>query len=104
LEEDTEETEETNDSEINVKIREISREVIKVTETSKDYRIKYSNGDIYEGEIDEKTNLKDGWGIYYFINGEKYEGFFEDDIIESMGKYYFLGDHTYEGEWYQGKK
>ena len=77
------------------KILEISREIIKECETSKEYRIKYSNGDIYEGEIDEKTNLKDGWGIYFFINGEKYEGFFEDDIIEGMGKYYFLGDHTY---------
>lgn len=119
LDEDDEEEKgetETNDSEYSKcvnKIIEISREIIKETESGKEYRIKYSNGDIYEGEIDHKTNLKDGWGTYFFINGEKYEGFFEDDIIEGFGKYYFLGDHTlvfiklflsYEGEWYQGKK
>lgn len=36
---------------------------------------------MYEGEIDEASDLKDGWGTYYYGNGEKYEGFFEDDLI-----------------------
>jgi hypothetical protein len=31
---------------------------------------------MYEGEIDSETKLKDGYGTYYYGNGEKYEGFF----------------------------
>jgi len=41
------------------------------------FKIKYNNGDLYEGEIDEKFDLKEGWGTYYYSSGEKYEGLFE---------------------------
>ena len=39
--------------------------------------------------------MKNGKGIYSFINGEKYEGQFKDDKFEGKGIYYYL----YEGEY-----
>ena len=40
--------------------------------------LEYSNGDRFEGEI---QNLQSqGKGIYYFSNGDKYDGDFENGI------------------------
>ena len=51
------------------------------------YKVTYSNGDIYEGEL--KDNIKEGLGIYYYSNGEKFDGLFQDDMIHGFGRYYF---------------
>ncbi|KAL4432621.1 hypothetical protein ABPG74_004914 [Tetrahymena malaccensis] len=94
----------TQDEQVNV-LTEIKREYIQTNKWNcKEYKIFYSNEDIYEGEIDDKTSLKDGWGVYLYANGEKYEGFFQDDIIHGYGRYQFLGGHKYEGDWSQGMK
>jgi len=36
-----------------------------------EYKINYSNGDQYIGEIDTDSNLKEGWGEYFYANGER---------------------------------
>ena len=61
------------------------REVIFNDETLQIFRINYSNGDVYEGEI--LNDLKDGSGTYYYENGEMYDGLFSDDLIHGYGKY-----------------
>jgi hypothetical protein len=32
-------------------------------------------------------DLKDGDGIYYYANGEKYDGFFSNDLLHGYGVY-----------------
>ncbi len=34
----------------------------------------YNNGERYEGEY--KNGAADGRGIYYYLNGDKYDGYF----------------------------
>jgi len=41
------------------------------------FKIAYSNGDIYEGEME--NGKKNGWGTYFYNNGEKYSGCFIED-------------------------
>ncbi|CAK59856.1 unnamed protein product (macronuclear) [Paramecium tetraurelia] len=82
--------------------RELLREVPYKEEKLQIYKIIYSNGDVYEGELSK--DLKDGSGTYYYANGEKYDGLFSEDVIHGYGKYFFMGGHKYEGDWYQGEK
>ena len=46
--------------------------------------------------------MKEGNGTYYYVNGERYEGLFQDDVLHGYGCYWFLGGHKYEGDWYFG--
>ena len=90
----------------------------------------YENGDKYVGEFknnlrngkgtmyynknNEKKRLKyegnwkdgkmEGKGILFWINGDKYEGDFVNDLKEGKGKYYFNNKNIYEGEYKNGKK
>lgn len=58
-------------------MKEVSREYLQTNKWDcKEFKVVYSNGDVYEGETDKDTGLKDGWGLYIYANGEKYEGFF----------------------------
>ncbi|EGR30209.1 ubiquitin-activating enzyme e1, putative, partial [Ichthyophthirius multifiliis] len=101
----TEQAEQTTQDENQYLLIETDREYLRLNKwNQKEYRIKYTNGDLYEGEYDDNNNVKDGWGCYYYQTGEKYEGFFEDDIINGFGRYWFLGGHKYEGDWKNGKK
>ena len=63
----------------------------------------YSNGDIeYEGQW--KDDKVDGYGIYYCSNGNKYEGQLKDDKSDGYGiLYYSNGDIAYEGQWKDDK-
>ena len=51
--------------------------------------------------IQEKLKIKEGYGIYriyYFSDGDKYEGEWKNDKREGYGIYYSDRD-KYEGEW-----
>ena len=64
------------------------------------------NGDKYEGEWN--NDLMDGKGIYYFNNepwkGDKYEGDFKNGKKEGKGVYYYKSGDRYEGDWKDNKK
>ena len=77
------------DKSVNVVSAEIKREYLKAnTWNCMEYRVTYSNGDVYEGETDANASTKDGWGAYFYSNGDKYEGFFENDLIHGYGRYW----------------
>ena len=64
---------------------------------------KFSNGDIYHGEI--KDLKKDGKGTYTFNNGDIYEGDFINGVMEGEGIYtYSKTASKYEGFFKNGKR
>lgn len=63
----------------------------------------------YEGEVlhtpDNKSYLKHGIGKLTFLNGDFYEGAFENDYYHGKGVFYQNKEKCfYEGEFYKGKK
>lgn len=52
----------------------------------------YINGDKFKGSFN-------GYGIYYYANGEKYEGKMKNKSREGYGIYYYLNGDRYEGNW-----
>ena len=49
--------------------------------------VRFTNGDIYEGNI--KGDKYDGKGVYNYKNGDRYEGDYKNDKKEGKGIYYF---------------
>ena len=49
-------------------------------------RIIYLNGDKYEGEF--KNDMAEGYGFEYFSNGNKYIGEFINRVREGFGIFY----------------
>ena len=44
---------------------------------------------------------REGYGIYMFPDGEKYEGQWFQDQQHGKGIYYFMNNNRYDGMWYQ---
>lgn len=64
--------------------------------------ILYSNGDVYEGNIE---NLgRTGEGFLTFANGDTYEGEFKDNTFNGKGIMKYINGDIYEGEFVNGKK
>ena len=55
----------------------------------------YNDGNRYEGEY--KNNKKEGKGIYYWINGNRYEGDYKNGKKEGKGIYY-CNNYKYKGD------
>jgi len=55
----------------------------------------------YEGSF--KNNLKDGFGILYLSNEEKFVGFFKNDLINGSGTFHKLDGTKVTGFWSQNK-
>ena len=62
----------------------------------------YSNGEIYEGEF--QNNLKNGKGKYLFYNKDIYEGDYKNGKIHGKGKYLYIEGDSYEGEYKNGHR
>lgn len=63
------------------------------------------DGSIYQGEWDEKTNLKDGKGIQIWPDGSRYDGLWVDDQAEGYGRLISVSSQVvYEGYWKGDKK
>jgi hypothetical protein len=61
--------------------------------------IEYKNG-FFTGQLQELTNKKHGMGVYTWKTGEKYVGFWKDDMQSIFGTQYSVsGDILYEGEY-----
>ena len=56
----------------------------------------YNNGDKYDGYW--SNNLREGKGIMTYKNGDKYDGNWKNDIREGEGKIYFFEGY-YQGIW-----
>ena len=59
---------------------------------------------IYTGQI-KKTNeifVLQGYGVMLMGHGEKYEGFWQNNLFSKKGKLW-TDDHCYEGQWKNGK-
>ena len=56
--------------------------------------------------IDMKVILKmqEGKGIYYYNDGDRYEGDFKNGKREGKGIEYYNNGDRYEGDWKKGKK
>jgi hypothetical protein len=46
----------------------------------------------------------DGYGIYTWKDGRKYEGHYKDDKKNGFGIYIWADGRTYEGHWVKGKQ
>ena len=46
----------------------------------------YLDGETYEGEI--KNNKRTGYGINYYPNGNKFEGWWENDLKMELGDFF----------------
>ena len=57
----------------------------------------FKNGDIYEGEY--KNGFREGKGIYKYANGEKYEGDFIKGKADGFGILYYKSGYYYKGNW-----
>ena len=63
----------------------------------------YLNDEYYEGQF--KNGLRNGKGILYYSNGNIiYEGDFVNDKFEGNGKYIYGGGEYYNGQWKDNKK
>ena len=61
----------------------------------------YDNGDRYEG--DWRNDKAEGKRIYYFNNGDRYEGDYRNDKKEGKEIYYYTSGNRYEGDWRKEK-
>ena len=66
-------------------------------------QITYSNGDIYEGELNANL-LKEGDGKILYANGDVYEGSFARDAIHGEGTYTYVNGDVYKGTFSAGVK
>ena len=68
-------------------------------------RLKFKNGDLYEGEI--SNGFMEGYGTFYFRDGKMYEGMIKNNKPEGIGKFWICKKDKgsyYEGELLEGKK
>jgi hypothetical protein len=62
----------------------------------------YNNGDKYEG--DWRNDKKEGTGKCLYCNADWYIGFWLNDKREGLGTYHYANGDRYEGSWYNGVK
>lgn len=65
--------------------------------------IRYPNGDIYIGQIDE-TGVPHGQGTYTWADGSRYVGTWMFGYKEGFGVYEDLTGYSYRGEWRRSEK
>ena len=70
----------------------------------KTFVVKYpSNGPIYKGELNHK-NIRNGFGVCDWPNGDSYQGQWSNGLFHQFGTYTYKDGRKYIGEWNQGKK
>ena len=50
------------------------------------------------------NNKLNGKGVFYYVNGDKYDGDFKDNKLNGYGTLYYKNGNKYEGEWKNNKK
>lgn len=98
----------TNQIENNQTVLKLKQSIPKFTLNDKEkYIIKQSNlktkcllyfdGSIYKGMVGNSLS-RECFGIYYFINGNIYEGFFDNDNMDGRGRIISTEGFVYEGD------
>jgi len=62
----------------------------------------YENGDLYEGNW--ANDVKEGYGKYVYCDGDVYEGGWHLGKRHGKGKFTYLNGNFYDGDWIAGKK
>lgn len=62
------------------------------------HTIYYINGDVYKGEVNKKLE-KNGYGSFYYTNGDKLAVEWKKNIPEGFGKYIYFDGSRFEGFW-----
>jgi len=57
------------------------------------FKVRYPNGDVYEGNM--LNRKKNGKGKLYYINGDVYEGEWVNDKREGKGKFYIKSEDSH---------
>ena len=65
-------------------------------------RMRYRNGEVYEGDFVE--GKKHGYGVYRWGDGSVFEGWYIDDKKQGHGKYRTADNRMFEGEWKNGMR
>jgi hypothetical protein len=72
--------------------------------TSKKGFILYEKGDKWDGIIDDYSEKPNGYGTYYYINGEKFIGNYNyKDDFYGKGQYFWADGRMYEGDFNNGQ-
>ena len=64
-------------------------------------KVKFKNGDVYDGEW--KSKAPNGMGVMIYANGEIYSGYWVNGIKEGLGTMTFLNGDEYLGNWKEDK-
>lgn len=60
--------------------------------------IRYEDGGVYEGQVDESGN-RDGRGVYSYRNGSNYEGDWQNGVKNGRGVFQWPSGNVYIGQW-----
>ena len=52
---------------------------------------------LYYGEV--RNRKRNGYGLNYYLNGDKYDGLWRDDKKDEYGIFYGSNGDKYDGEW-----
>lgn len=72
--------------------------------TIKTKKLIYADNSIYIGQMNIKSNLKEGIGTYYSPSKDKYIGQFKNDTYNGIGRIIYPDGSYYEGEFINGKQ
>ena len=61
------------------------------------------NSGKYTGQIDKKTNKREGRGIQVWPDGSRYDGWWENDMANGYGRLIHADGDVYTGEWKNDK-
>lgn len=102
-------------NDINIKIKEIESKFGEINKSRKDdylnnkkeniiYRppISFKKNNKYFGSWNPNSIKKEGWGIFVDKDGNKYEGGWENDIIDGYGRIISINGDFYEGQIIKG--
>ena len=49
------------------------------------------------GQYNPARNIKEGYGLYFYFDGDIYGGTWKNDQLNGLGIYYFANGDSYEG-------
>jgi hypothetical protein len=65
-------------------------------------KLSFKNGDIYQGDTEDK--LPNGFGVMKYINGDYYKGNFKSNKKHGYGTYFFKNGNIYEGSYLNNQR